>query len=514
MGVSANSLTHDIIFLENVEPFSARIQIREQADLSIRYPEIHRVLGVRAQASVTGTERYSGGIMVDGLVRYTVLYESLTEEDAPVLSSAAFEQEFSESIEAVGFDSETHAFVNAQIEEVTASSLDPRSLRLESTLSLSGKGVKTGRAEGIDTALLPPGIERRVYSLEWLTLSQVLDQQIAMRESVELPARLPAPVRILYSDMQVTDAALNTAREAPHIEGNLSLKVLYVCEDMTLPPMEWQGTIPFSQPLYGESASGLDAGVLNAQVRQGHVKIREGFEEEGESRVLDAEAVIDIQGVMVAPSVSHIVTDLYGVEHDYSVQAQVLTGLTALTAARREVPVFTEEWRDVTAGSDFSDAAFRIAAVEALPYDGGVRLDGVAVLELLHDAEDGFETVAHEWPFVLDVEMDAVGEATGCVADLSISPRDGACVAQIGLWLYEKEEAPCIFDLQEEAEAEAIEPGLYIRRVSAGESLWDIGKAYRMPADVLAAFNQIAGEEEPSAGSKLLIYKQRMRKTS
>ena len=513
MGVSANSLTHDIVFLENVEPFSARIQVREQADLSVRYPEIHRVLGVRAQAAVTGTERYSDGIMVDGLVRYTVLYESLTEEDMPVLSSAAFEQEFSESIEAVGLDSETHAFVNAQVEEVTASSLDPRSLRLESTIALSGKGVKTGRAEGIDTALLPPGIERRVYSMEWLALSQVLDQQIAMRESVELPARLPAPERLLYSEMQVTDAVLNTAREAPHIEGNLSFKVLYLCEDMTLPPMEWQGTIPFSQPLYGESASGLDAGVLQPQVRQGHVKIREGFEEE-ESRVLDVEAVIDVQGVMVSPSVRQIVTDLYGVEHDYSVQAQVLTGLTALSTVRREVPVFADEWQDVMTGSDFSDAAFRIAAVDARPYDGGVRLDGVAVLELLQNADEGFATVVHEWPFVVDVETDTVSETTGCVADLSIHARDGACMAQVDLWLYEEEEAPCIFDLEEQAETEIMEPGLYIRRVSAGESLWDIGKAYRMPARLLAEFNEVTPAEDPPAGSKLLIYKPRIRKTS
>lgn len=512
MGVS-NSLTHDIIFLENVEPFSARMQIREQADLSIRYPEIHRVLGVRAQASVMGTERFSDGIMVDGLVRYTVLYETLTEEDVPALQSAAFEQEFSESIEAAGFDSETHAFVSAQVEEVTATNLDPRSLRLESTLVLSGKGVKTGRAEAIDDAVLPSEIERRVYSLEWLSLSQVLDQQIAMRESIELPARLPAPSRILYSDMLITNAALNTAREAPHIEGNLTIKVLYLCEDTTLPPMEWQGVIPFSQPLYGESASGLEAGVLTSQVRQGHVKIREGFEEE-ESRVLDVEAVIDAQGVMVSPSVRQIVTDLYGVEHDYSVQAQVLTGLTALSTVRQEVPVFTEEWQDATAGSDFSDAAFRIAAVDAMPYDGGVRLDGVAVLELLHDGAEGYETTVHEWPFVVDVEADTVSEATGCVADLAISAGDGACVAQVDLWLYEKQEAACIFDLEEQEDMDTMEPGLYIRRVSAGESLWDIGKAYRMPTGVLEAFNEIAPNEDPSPGSKLLIYKPRMRKTS
>ena len=513
MGVSVNSLSHDIIFLENVEPFSARIQIKEQADLSIRYPEIHRVLGVRAQASVMGTDRFSDGIMVDGLVRYTVLYETLTEEDLPVLQSAAFEQEFSESIEAAGFDSETHAFVNARVEEVTASSLDPRSLRLESTLVLSGKGVKTGRAQGIDAAMLPPGIEHRAYTLEWLRLSQVLDQQIAMRESVELPDRLPAPARLLYSEMRVNDAVLNTAREAPHIEGNLSLKVLYLCEDATLPPMEWQGTVPFSQPLYGESASGLDTGVLNAQVRQGHVKVREGFEEE-ETRVLDVEAVIDVQGVMVAPAASQIVTDLYGVEHDYSVQAQVMTGLMSLSSIRREVPVFTEEWRDVTADSDFADGAFRIAAVDAMPYDGGVRLDGVAVLELLQNGPKGPETTVHEWPFVVDVEEDRVGEAKGCVADLAISIQDGACTAQVDLWLYEQQEASCVFDLEEQPDMDTMEPGLYIRRLSEGESLWDIGKAYRMSSAALAEFNQIAPNEDPPAGSKLLIYKPRMRKTS
>jgi|GEM_PF-5042545 len=512
MGVS-NSLTHDIIFLENVEPFSTRMQVREQADLSIRYPEIHRVLGVRAQASVMGTERYSDGIMVDGLVRYTVLYESLSEEDVPSLQSASFEQEFSQSIEAAGLDSETRAFVSAQIEEVTASRIDPRSLRMESTLVLTGKGVKTGRAEALDPSLLPSGIERKVYSQEWLTLSQTLDQQIAMRESVELPSRLPAPARILYSEMLITDAALNTTREAPHIEGNLSVKILYLCEDATLPPMEWQGEIPFSQPLYGESASGLEAGVLTAQVRQGHVKIREGFEEE-ESRVLDVEAVIDAQGVVVAPSMKQIVTDLYGVEHDYSVQAQVLTALTSLSMVRREVPVFADEWQDAAADSDFADGAFRIAAVDAVPYDGGVRLDGVAVLDLLRDGTEGYETTVHEWPFVVDVETDAVNESTGCVADLSIVTRDGECVAQVDLWLYEKEEAPSIIDLEEQEDTDTMEPGLYIRRVSAGEGLWDIGKAYRMSAGALREFNEIPPAEEPAAGSKLLIYKPRIRKTS
>jgi len=87
-------------------------------------------------------------------------------------------------------------------------------------------------------------------------------------------------------------------------------------------------------------------------------------------------------------------------------------------------------------------------------------------------------------------------------------------VAQADLWLYEKEEAPCIFDLEELADTATMEPGLYIRRVSAGERLWDIGKAYRMSAGELGQFNDIAPTEEPPAGSKLLIYKPRIRKTS
>jgi hypothetical protein len=508
MGVSANSLTQDIIFLENVEPFSARIQIREQADLSIRYPEIRRVLGVRAQAAVMGTERFGDGIMVDGLVRYNVLYEALDDTDAPVLHSAAFEQEFSESIAAAGFDSDTYAFVNARIEEVTATRLDPRSLRLESTLVLTGKGIRTGRAEGLDAALLPPQIERKVCDLQWLKLSQALDQQLALRESVELPARLPAPARLLYSEMQITGAGINTAREAPHIEGDLSLKVVYLCEDASLPPMEWQGTVPFSQPLYGESVSGLDTEILNAQVRQYHVKVREGFEDE-ESRVLDVEAVIDVAGVMVSPAVNHVVTDLYGVNAEYSVQAQALSGVKFLSLNRMRVPIFEEEWRDVTARSDYYDASFHIAAVDAWTYDGGVRLDGVAVLELLQDTGDGYESAVHEWPFVLDVELDAVKESTACVADLSIAVADGECEAQVELWLYEKEEVPCVCDLEEQ-EAAAITPGLYIRSVSAGESLWDIGKAYRMPVNVLAEFNGIEPTENPPPGSKLLVYKPRM----
>lgn len=512
MGVSVNSLTRDIMYLENVEPFSARIHIREQADLSARYPEIRRILGVKAQAAVLGTEHFTDGITVEGLVRYTVLYEALNDAGDPTIASAGFEQEFSESIEAVGFGSDTHAFVSAQIEEAAAVGLDPRSLRLESALVLSGKGVKTGLAQGLDAALLPPEVERRVYSLSWLQLSQVLDQQVALRESVELPARLPAPARILYSEMQATGAALNTAREAPHIEGDIAVKVVYLCDDASLPPMEWRGSIPFSQPLYGETAILTDKAVLQTQVRQAHVKIREGFDEE--SRVLDVEAVIDVAGVLVSPGIKQVVADLYGVSQDFIVQSQAISGLTALAQIHETVPVFAGEWGDITAGHDFNDATFRIAAVDAMPMDGSVRLDGIAVLELLQDTADGWQASAYEWPFVLNVPAEGVTEQTGCAAGLSIEAADDGCTATVTLWLYEQEEVASIWDMEAAEQSVEMPPGLYIRRVGAGETLWDIGKAYRMSAAQLAEFNQIAPLEDPPVGSKLLIYKPRLRKTS
>lgn len=511
--MSDNTLTRDINFLENVEPFSARIHIREQADLSARYPEIHRVLGVKAQAAVLGTERVGDGVIVEGTVRYTVLYESLGEDDMPAMQSAGFEQEFSESIEAAGFTGDTHAFVGARVEEVAATGLDPRSLRLESTLSLSGKGVKTGHAQGLDPALLPPEVERKVLSLEWLQLSQVLDQQVALRESVELPARLPAPARLLYSEMQVADVSLNTAKEAPHIEGSLAVKVVYLSDDATLPPMEWKGSVPFSQPLYGETASALDSGMMDAQVRQVFVKVREGFEEE-ETRVLDVEAVVDVKGVLVTPGVKQIVTDLYGISQNYTVQTQVLNGLTSLQMTRLSVPVFNEEWEDIASGGAWRDAAFRIAAVDALPQEGSVRLDGVAVLELIQDTAEGWQTAIHEWPFVLDIEAENVTPQTGCAADIAIDADDGGCTAQVALWLCQIEEAPCIWDIQAAEETPEMVPGLYIRNVSPKETLWDIGKAYRMSAAQLAEFNQIAPMENPPPGSKLLIYKPRARKSS
>ena len=462
------------------------------------------LVSCRALPALGAVEVQTGGVAAQGTVEFSALY--LTQEGA--LFSREAQANFSAVMQVEEAAPRMRARVRATIERVEAEEKDGR-LDFAAEIRLEGVVVEAA-AEALGTGIESetPMAERRARLWARVRAAQG-ETRLAVSET--FPLADPAFARVVYAEAHAQTDPAKVRDGAAEVSGAVTVDCLLSGAEGAQ-AVGWQReTIPFSQEIQAEGFREGRAAQTGASVRGLRCEVvfpRDEEEQEGRLRV---EYVLELSAEAGEEAGAEVLADAYPLS-DAPFQAE-RESVRFIRADEREEQTQTLQLEiELPAGqAGFGEIVGAFAAPSALDIvDGeeGTVVEGLLRVSLLYRAggEGELRLYTQEAPFALEypgLNSTQVREAElGAAAFERVSPTQAQVRVPLRLQTQRVDtaEMEVISGFHEEGEAAALPTGAILYYPDPGETLWEVGKRYRIAEEELRARN-------PEEKAPLLIYR-------
>ncbi len=231
--------------------------------------------------------------------------------------------------------------------------------------------------------------------------------------------------------------------------------------------------------------------------------------------VLRFEADLNIKIKAFRMSETAIISDVFSLTHETTLAREEIISSSITRTA------FFEEKIDGIATLDDGKRADRIIAIpwssvqiaKAIAEDGGVRVDGIVLVSVLYEGEDGVDSVRAEVPFssILTTDIDGEVRARAIVGKIDAKPkRDGEIAFAITLYIsveeYVENTVTVVSSVDVGEEKEVNNSGLSVYIAREGDGLWDVCKALTATPEKILEQNPSL-VEPLSEGERVLYFR-------
>lgn len=481
-------------------------------------PEIAKILDVGAVVYGTGKEVVQDKVMVEGILRYSLLYIPVGDEQS--VTQVEGETGFVQYVDLEGVKPRMTASISYELEHLDYDIVDSRRLNMKSVLNIECKVQQSLQLEVLRDFTDRDQIQALKEPMRLISTGGDGSGQTILREDVEIPDDMPSVVEILRKDARAKVLEKKVADNRVIAHGEIDLKILYRSEEAQDPLHLLQYQIPFSHFVEVQGAyQGMDCEVA-VEVQELDITLRQDIV--GDVRVLSMDMMLLMGGRVYEGYEENLVVDAYspGSALDLTKQKIVLTHILGENQAQS---VFKE---NIELGHNMPPAD-RVLYAEARPLiadyrmgDGRVTVDGVLAAVLLYKPEDGglpINSIKTDIPFSQSVEIEGIREDMGCDCHVAVqylsyamaSPNELELKVTIltGIEVTENIEKEVLLHIEEKEEELGVDSGIYIYFVQPGDSLWSVAKRYNTTVNTILRYNDIEDQEALEAGSKIMIFK-------
>ena len=457
--------------------------------------QIEEARMIDGKASVKGTLEFQILYAVDGSLPVSEMRGSIPIEEMISLPCAGKEDELT---------------VHAVIDDIRSELINSRKVGLKAIITLEVSADTICDGEGAVDVEDAEGVLCKKKTLDISRLVFTGKDTLRIRDEWKLPGTKDSIGQILYSDFTLGEINTRVGENELLVDGQANLFVIYL-SDSEDPEMNfYENTFPIEGTI---GCSGCDPDMVaqvTTQIHSCDIEIKE--DEDGESRILDAELVLGF-GIKV-----------YGQD-----QIEWLTDFYSTT--NKCVPVFEDSYCEnlIVQNKSRTRISGRIQADDdRLPLqiwnvsgelridrkiqkENGIQVEGVidvSVLYLTEDTRVPLVSIKDSLPFSQFVEAEGLDEncntwLSGSIEQMSASITGDKefeikAVATLELIAFEKIEEPIICDFTSEEidwKEKSREPGMIGYVVQAGEELWDIAKQFFTTTEEIMSINQMENDE-------------------
>lgn len=472
-------------------------------------PDMARVIASEGAVFLHGQELREGRAQITGSVQVNILYAPDGESGVRALEvSLPFT---AESADRALSDCEEVA-AETVIESLETRTLNPRKVFTRCRLStrLTGYRKKTLR---LTTDVLSGGghrLEKRRERQKLSLPAQVVRREFEFSDALTLPPGRPGAVELLCASAAPSVAETRIIGNKLICKGVFALSVLYLTDEGEC--ASHAAELPFSQIL--EIAEAPEDAPASVRVTLSGADIRlDGGDPDG--REIEVTLYLDAFAVVRREWELELLRDFYSTAFRTRYDAAPLAAVEAWESRTRrqsarevlETSVPADEILSlrILCGAVAADAdGLRCPVIIRALYgdEGGATLAAERRAEVRCEADlpDGWQVTAR---------AEVLEEPRGSVSERGLDVRftvdfrtEEARTAQI----------PCVTaaELDEDAPKETADaPSLVLRRMSAGESAWDMAKACDSTVEAILGANCLTDEAELPRDALILIPRQR-----
>ncbi len=469
--------------------------------------QIEEVRMVEGKANVKGELVFQILYAVDGEMPVSEMNGSIVFEEAIPLSCA---------------DRDDELTVTAVIEDLRSEMINSRKLGLKAVLTLEVAAETVCDGEGAVDLEDADNVfaKKNVLDISQLMFSK--KDTLRVRDEWKIPGTKDAIGQILYSDIRLGEINSRMNENELQVDGQAHLFVIYLSDDENPAMNFYENVIPVEGKI---DCNGCDTGMV-AQVVTGihsrDLEIKE--DEDGESRVLDVELVIDFDIKVYGQEQLELLSDFYSTAWKCSpvYEDSYFENLIVQNKSKVRISGKVEAESDRTP-LQIWDVSGEIRIDRREQKENGVQVEGVVDVSVLYLTEDEripLASVKGTLPFEQLIEAEGIDENSNIWLRGTLEQISGTvagdneievkAVAALELIAFERIEAPIITNYETEEidwKARSREPGIIGYVVQAGEELWDIAKAFFTTKESIMEINHMENETVKE-GDILLILKE------
>jgi LysM repeat protein len=482
-------------------------------------PDIVRILLLDGDAFINSAEAASDKLMIDGTVRYKILYVS-DDPEQPV-KSINTSSVFRHSMDIPNTRQGMQCRAKCDIEHMEYEILNSRKVNIKAIVSL----------EGIVTTQLEQYVARDFEGIEDV---QVLKNNISVnsyigdsssdcpvKETLELPAGKPSIKEILRNDVKVTGKDFKLAENKIVVKGELNVSTLYIGDDETHSIQYMEHEIPFSQFI---DLPGVDENSFcNVDFDIRDLSFEPVEDADGELRQLQSEANLNIYAECFEKKDIDLIEDAYSPSFRMSLEKEQLKMEELVAENKNQVTL--KEIVDIDMDSPDIQEIFNVLGKLSLSgtevSNDRIILEGVVACNILYLANNEEQPVFctdREIPFKQTLDVKGVKPGMGLDIEMDIESYSYSMVSTkevevrfvIGLLSRVSNQVtiPVIAKVVEQPpddKRQIPQPSIIIYFTQPGDTLWKVAKKYSTTMDEIKRGNEFANGDILPPGEQILI---------
>ena len=252
-------------------------------------PDIENILWADGKAEILNTKIIKDKIIVNGLVKFKVVYKS-NEEDLNIYTLET-NSDFREEIEIQGITEEMTVEVKSKLEYIEYDLKDERKVDLKGFIILSGKVEQINLVEIIKEVKEGQNLQLLKERIKYNDILAKEDSYALIKEAFEVGEGQPPVEEILKIDMNPYEKEFSISADRIIVSGIVECSIIYFGGNKL---NSIKKEIPFTHFLEIEGLDQDSKCQLNMEVVNGEYELRESIE--GDLEIIDLEIKVKILG--------------------------------------------------------------------------------------------------------------------------------------------------------------------------------------------------------------------------
>lgn len=484
-------------------------------------PDIAHIVLLDGDAYVNSVEAASDKLLINGTIRYVILY--ISDDPGQSLKSINTAAGFQYTMEIPDTRQGMQCRVKCNIEHLEHEIINSRKVNVKAVLSLDG--TVTNR---LDQQIVQDfdGVEdiqvlRRPVGVSSYIGGAVSGYQV--NETLEVMPGKPAVLELLRNDVKIIGKEFNVTEDKVIAKGELNISTLYISDDEMRSIQFMEHEIPFSHII--EISGADETSYCSVDFEIGDAIFEPAEDTDGELRMLKADVMLNISAECYGRKEIELIEDAYSPRSGISLEKEQLNMEELLSETKSQVTLKDTVEIDVASPdiSEVFNVLVKLSLSGSEVTDDRIFMEGVAACNILYLADNEEQPVYctyREIPFkqVLDVKGAKEGMKPNIEMNLEHLSYSMLSSKEVELRFVVGLETRVVNQVVIPAVSKAAEqpidekrlterPGIIIYFAQDGDTLWRIAKKYYTTVDEIKRNNEEIDTGVLAAGEQILIPK-------
>lgn len=278
-------------------------------------PDVKTIIRENGRIRVMEKRCNAGRLHIRGVLLADVLYIS---EDGSGIYGMESELPFDEMIH---MDQEDCAglTIRAELEDITATLVHSRKISVKALITVKVVCEEI-QDEIVVTEAEGKGLFARAKDVNFTNLAATKKDTIRLREEVLLPASRPNISEIIYKEMHLAVTESRVMEDGLSVKGNINLFLVYRGSGLKETPEFYEAKLPFTGQFDLSGAEPNMIEDISAMVVQENIGTK--ADEDGEERIVEVEAVLELDMKLYEEKELMVIEDMYSVAGNVNLQGQ------------------------------------------------------------------------------------------------------------------------------------------------------------------------------------------------
>ena len=410
--------------------------------------------------------------------------------------------------------------IRAELEDITATMIHSRKINVKALITIKAICEEI-QDEVVVTEADGKGLFARAKDVSFTNLAAMKRDTIRLKEEIVLPASRPNVSEIIYKEMHMALTESRVMEDELAVKGTMNLLVVYQGSGLKETPEFYEAKLPFTGRFELSGARPDMIEDISAMVIQETISTK--ADEDGEERIFEAEAVLELDMKLYEEKELTVLEDIYSVAGEVMLKGQ-MEQIPHLLLKNQGIGSFSGIYQlpelgatpmQITYGS--SELHLERAGLK----ENSIQLEGMMEFKLLlvtGSDERPFHGLKFYAPFQHSIEVKDINES--CTYHVVPVVTDSA------FQLYRSDEIEWKAEVNFQTIVFCNEPeymitgaefvpftgeemeqqyGMIGYRSAEGDSLWSVGKRFHVSPELVAEQNKLEEELIPAGRMLLLI---------